>query len=79
MSFAKNMMTLGSMQIAANIIGTRKVVMRKDFFFTLVVYSRDMMIPIFLIFIAYSSSVTSLMNMSFILGTSSLNEFTVSP
>ena len=78
-SLAMNMMTLGSMHIAAKSTGTMKVVRRNDFFFTRVRYSRDMMIFMFLSFIAYSSSVTSLMNMSFILGTSSLNELTVSP
>ena len=74
-----NMITLGRIHMAAKKIGTRKVVRRKDFFFTRVRYSREMIVPIFLNFMAYSSSVTSLMKISFIRGTSSLNEFTATP
>ena len=54
------------------------MVRRKDFFFTRVVYSRDMTVLKFLIFIVYSP-VTSLIKTSFILGISSLNEFITIP
>ena len=72
-SLVANMMSEGSRHIAANSTGTRKVVIRKLFFFTRLRYSRLMIIPIILEFIyAPSPSVTSLMKMSFILGISSL-------
>ena len=70
---------LGSTHTAARSTGTMNVVRRNDFFFTRTRYSRDMMVLMFLSFIAYASSVTSLMKISFILGTSSLNELTVRP
>ena len=78
-SLAITIMTLGRMHTAAKKIGTRNVVRRNDFFFTRVRYSREMMVDMFLSFICYTPSVTSLMNISFILGTSSLNEFTIKP
>ena len=79
LSSAMNIITLGRMQMAAKKIGPRKVMRRNDFFLTRVRYSRAIIVFRFLIFMAYSSSVTSLMNMSFMRGTSSLNEFTATP
>ena len=51
-SLAINIITLGRIHIAAKRTGTRKVVRRNDFFFTLVRYSLAIIVFMFLIFIA---------------------------
>ena len=78
-SLAPSIMRDGRMAMPANSTGARKVMRRKLFFLTLLRYSRWMMMPNFLKFIRYSSSVTSLMKMSFMRGISSLKELMVKP
>ena len=76
-SLAPSMMTEGRMAMPANSTGARKVISRKLFFLTLLRYSRWIIMPNFLKFIPYSSSVTSLIKMSFMRGISSLKELMV--